>query len=448
MTHGMDRSGRVIALPNYHGALVYLPDRVLSIGPTDGDTRLAQVSDDGRWLVTCSHGGIRSGVWNLADGSRVAELSTGGLADAGGSCFSPDGRYLMTNGDACRLWNVGDWTESRVIAGHGLAFTPDGKVVAVCDERKILTLVECDSGRILARFEDPDQIRAATASFSPDGSKLIVVTPDNPSARVWDLRAIRRRLAEMGLDWKAPGYPDDQTKPMSIERMGPVSVDYGDLVERAAHADTQIVPPEILLDQFSARLKRDLNDAEAYHHRGHALAKLQRFREAIADCETSLRLRPGQAELSSFLAELCNDRAWRLAAVSSPANDHRLALSLARRAVELVPGETFYLNTLGVCLFRDARYDEAAPVLERSLAASRGEADAHDLLFLAMARHRLGDAGAARADFDRALRWIEAHPNLRPEWIAELRAFRAEAEALLAGPAGELPADVFASEGP
>ena len=84
------------------------------------------------------------------------------------------------------------------------------------------------------------------------------------------------------------------------------------------------------------------------------------------------------------------------------------------------------------------------PILERSLAAARGESDAFDLFFLAMARHRLGQTVQARADFDRALRWRQEHPRQPPQWANELDAFQAEAEAVLAGPPGELPADVFA----
>jgi len=85
------------------------------------------------------------------------------------------------------------------------------------------------------------------------------------------------------------------------------------------------------------------------------------------------------------------------------------------------------------------------PVLEQSLAVGKGEFDAYDLFFLAMARHRLGDRAVARARFDRAARWVQDHPKLRQEYLTELSAFRAEAEAVLAGPTGELPDDVFAS---
>jgi tetratricopeptide (TPR) repeat protein len=117
---------------------------------------------------------------------------------------------------------------------------------------------------------------------------------------------------------------------------------------------------------------------------------------------------------------------------------------LARRAVELEPNEASYLNTLGVAEYRACQYTPAIATLERSLAASRGEFDAFDLFVLAMAHHRQGRREQARASFDRAVLWVESPKGLPVGWAAELAALRAEAEAVLAGPAGELPVDVFA----
>ena len=127
--------------------------------------------------------------------------------------------------------------------------------------------------------------------------------------------------------------------------------------------------------------------------------------------------------------------------------DPEQALVLARKAVALTPGTAIYLNTLGVAQYRAGQYAEAIATLEKSLAASKGESDAFDLFFLAMARHELGQFAQARADFDRAVRWRREHPNLaQPGWSEELDLFRAEAEEVLAGASAELPADVFAPE--
>ena len=64
-----------------------------------------------------------------------------------------------------------------------------------------------------------------------------------------------------------------------------------------------------------------------------------------------------------------------------------------------------------------------------------------------MAAHRQGSREQARAYFDRALHWLESkkqQKTLPTNWLRDLAAFQAEAEAVLRGFAGELPEDVFA----
>jgi tetratricopeptide (TPR) repeat protein len=164
-----------------------------------------------------------------------------------------------------------------------------------------------------------------------------------------------------------------------------------------------------------------------------------------------------------MLAQFCNNSAWGLATAPAPssprgegarradeggvARDLERALRLARRAVELSSGRSIYLNTLGVAQYRAGHLTEAIPTLEKSLATGKGETDAFDLFFLAMARFRLGQIERAHADFARAIQWRRGHPNLpEPSWNEELDTFEAEVRALLDHPPPELPADVLAPE--
>jgi hypothetical protein len=112
--------------------------------------------------------------------------------------------------------------------------------------------------------------------------------------------------------------------------------------------------------------------------------------------------------------------------------------------VELAPKQAIYLNTLGVAQYRVGRYALAITTLDRSVAANRGQFAGFDHFFLAMAHHRLGHGVQARACYDRAARWLREQKNLPVEYASELAVFRAEAEAVLGGASGELPADVFA----
>ncbi len=150
-----------------------------------------------------------------------------------------------------------------------------------------------------------------------------------------------------------------------------------------------------------------------------------------------------QRRTRGVLAYCCNNVAWGLATARGSARDSQRALRLARRAVELSPA-AIYINTLGVTLYRVGQYAEAVATLEKSLAAGKGQSDAFDLFFLAMAHHKLGQADRARASLDRALRWRREHPNLPGQWTEELNMFQAEAEALLGIRLPPLPAEPFA----
>jgi eukaryotic-like serine/threonine-protein kinase len=465
-----DRSGRVVAKANHNYAYVATPERTFQVGPLH-DCRGVAVSPDGQWLATGTHSESHGAqVWRITDGKKVAELPIDGST---GVAFSPDGKWLLAGG---RLWEVGTWHEVGPITAVGGWFSPDGRLLVVQDASKVIRLVETETSRTLARLESPD-LCSGWLEFSPDGSWLVVSTNDGPAVHVWDLRAIRRNLAKMGLDWDAPAYSEDDPASLTAPPLPPLQVDYGPL---AGHLEHYSENAEALVVRYTARIQKDPNDADAYHHRAHALANLRRFQDAIADFTQAIRLQPNDAHLRVTrgrileilkhyepaiadleaalalkpdqplvrepLAMCCNNRAWELATGTESTRDPHLALPLARRAVELTPGLGIYLNTLGVAQYRTDQYAKAIATLEKSLAASKGESDAFDFFFLAMAHHRLGHREEAQRCFDRAVRWLIEQKGLSQQQATELAAFRAEAEAILAGPVLELPADAFAPE--
>jgi tetratricopeptide (TPR) repeat protein len=121
----------------------------------------------------------------------------------------------------------------------------------------------------------------------------------------------------------------------------------------------------------------------------------------------------------------CNNLAWALVTGPDDLRDPEAALPLAETAVRLDP-RNIYLNTLGVVYYRLGRWAEAIEALTRSVKAS-SEATAFDSFFLAMCHHHLGEREKARAEYARAVRWMEL---MRPE-DEELVRFRAEAGELL-----------------
>jgi serine/threonine protein kinase/WD40 repeat protein/tetratricopeptide (TPR) repeat protein len=234
-----------------------------------------------------------------------------------------------------------------------------------------------------------------------------------------------------------------------------------------------LAQPEIAADDFRRVLAVEPDLERVRYRRAQALIRLGRHREALADLDILLakgpqdwalyqlrgivrdalgdhdRARADREKATSLLPtdpRALNNGAWTYATAPIEERDPERAVVLARRAVALAPGQQLSLNTLGVALYRASQYAEAVSILEQSLAAGKGESDAFDLFFLAMAHYRLGHADHARACFDRAVRWWGERKNLPAQYIPELTSFRAEAAMVLAlaGPNGELPDDVFA----
>ena len=381
-----DRLGRIVALPDYDFAFVATAERTIHLGPLD-DCRYIAVSPDGAWLATGNHEAKGAQVWRIRDATMVTELPI----DYGtGVVFSPDGKWLITTTAPCRLWTVGTWREARQIGGAGRCFSPDGRLVVVADADRVVHLVETASGHTVARLESPDLCEVYAASFSPDGSRLVITTNDGPAVHVWDLRAIRRQLGMMGLDWDAAAYSDDDPADRSAPVLPPLRVDLGPL-PLTASADPTVYEP------------------------------------LIAGLEAALASKPEQPRVRGGLARRFNQYAWMMANAPASSRNPQRALTLARRSVELAPNQPMYLNTLGAAQYRAGRHAEAIATLDRSLAAGHGAYDGYGLFFQAMAHWQLGDKPQALACFDKAVEWMKT-PH---QFDEELVPFRAEAAALL-----------------
>jgi hypothetical protein len=83
---------------------------------------------------------------------------------------------------------------------------------------------DASTGREYVRLEVPVQVRFIPIGFTADGSRLMALGIESQALHVWDLRLIRRQLAEIGLDWEAPAYPlapRRQPGPLQLEVIGP-----------------------------------------------------------------------------------------------------------------------------------------------------------------------------------------------------------------------------------
>jgi hypothetical protein len=79
-------------------------------------------------------------------------------------------------------------------------FSPDSHWLAVLEGGRDIVLLEAATGKELATFGGPHQPGIAAFCFSADGSKLVALQADQ-SLQIWELRAMRRELAALNLDW-------------------------------------------------------------------------------------------------------------------------------------------------------------------------------------------------------------------------------------------------------
>jgi WD40 repeat protein len=171
----------------------------------------ASVSRDGEWIATSTHHGSGSIVWKAADTEWKRDLVPEVLHST--RTFSPDSRSLVAaTSREIRVYDTASWDvlrriprEQGVDSPGRAAFTPDGGMLAVTLSPSQVVLLDPARQAPLARLEAPDGEELTLLAVGADGSKLIASSGAG-RVRVWDLRRVRERLREVGLDWDQPPY--------------------------------------------------------------------------------------------------------------------------------------------------------------------------------------------------------------------------------------------------
>jgi serine/threonine protein kinase/WD40 repeat protein len=347
------------------------------------------LSADGRWAASCGWHSDRVRLWNSNTGQKVHEWVVGKWTLV---FFTPDSRYLIiSRGDEFSFWDVETLQPVRRLRrditpfpGY-VAFSPDGRLMAMEMAPAVLHLKEVATGRTVARLEDPHGDRANWLGFTPDGTQLVVISKYASAIHLWDLRAIRARLKEMNLDWDWPEFPPTPDE----QPAGPATV--------------EILPGEPAPP---------------------VLTREQRARQAIARYRQEIQAKPNSAWAH-------NDLAWMYLTAPTPLRDVKVALPLAEKAVQLAPEHALIRNTLGVAYYRAGRYRDCVGILRPNLDKQGDRTLAYDLYFLAMSYHRLGETLRGRDYYDWAVRWAAAQRDLKADVLEELNAFRAEAAEVL-----------------
>ena len=168
------------------------------------------LSEDDRWMASAGWHSDSVRLWDAQSSKLVKEWVLGRPMNV---FFTPDSRELIIcRGDEFIFVDLQTQDVRRrlrpeigLYPGH-VAFSPDGKLMALEMAPGVVHLKETSTARTIAKLEDPFGDRATWIGFTPSGTQLVVAARYATAIHLWDLEAIRGRLATMGLDWDWPKF--------------------------------------------------------------------------------------------------------------------------------------------------------------------------------------------------------------------------------------------------
>ena len=194
-------------------------DRVWRIPLADPDSatlfaeqlgaRPKSVSPDGTRLVVGHWAGKEVVVYSVADGSRLFSLPTSGIGYAIGAFAPPradgDSLLIIATNERYHFLDGVTYAERHSVPRQGylvsLAVSPDGTMAMITRSGSAPALIDLRSFEVLADLTLPEPNAAILqTTFDPSGGTLVMMT-NTGRAFVWDLTAMRRLLAQLGLDW-------------------------------------------------------------------------------------------------------------------------------------------------------------------------------------------------------------------------------------------------------
>ena len=164
-----------------------------------------------------------------------------------------------------------------------------------------------------------------------------------------------------------------------------------------------------------------------------AMDRLLRCYLAVNDLPSYRRLCPRLIEkhIKDDNLTLRNNAIWLATLIPDALPGYREVLASGSSLMNRKDAGFVYFNTYGALLYRAERYPGAVTYLNKSIEAQKGQGNAFDWVFLAMALHRLGQPGD-RAAFDRAKALASQYTGVW--WRVELDALLEEARQELALP--------------
>jgi WD40 repeat protein/serine/threonine protein kinase/tetratricopeptide (TPR) repeat protein len=211
----------------------------------------ALFSTDGRQVFTTNHIYNSLQVWDAVTGQRVnGYLATGTTRI--NTRISPDGRRALAVSNSGSVYDILRFSGSVHTLRHSLnltcaVFSPDGRCVLGGEDGNA-RLWDAATGELLPTPPLLHNGKVVNASFSPDGSRVLTLTPDG-TARVWDIAPreiplggftpqsmldsdLRLKVSKQGLSlrfsrggrWLVVATPDGALRVCDRETLQPVGV--------------------------------------------------------------------------------------------------------------------------------------------------------------------------------------------------------------------------------
>ena len=391
-------------------------------------------SPDGKTLAS-GHGDPTVRLWDTATGREVRVLR-GEEGQIYGVAFSPDGKTLACVGtdSTVRLWDTAAGREIRILRGHTntidhVSYSPDGKTLASAGFDRMLKLWDAATGQeVYTLRQRADSCMSVT--FSPDGRTLASSWGDQ-TVKLWDatpltpdLRIVREARGLVAFLLEGSSSPAEMMARIREDRT------IGAEVRERALALAESQGQSLAVHEVE-RLVYALYDKPML--RAEVLASI---RDDPAPSEAARREALALAEQVPENAARLYEASWSVVRAPGAAGpDYVRSLRLAEAACRLVPLNGAYQGVLGASCYRVGRYPNAVQALTHSVqleSRSREGVRPADLVFLALAQLRLGQADRARATLDRSREIMK-----QPRW-----AKHEDSRALLARGRGTLEMDV------